>query len=121
MLIGIVVNNAIVLVDHINQLRAAGMTRRDALLQAGKDRFRPIVMTALTTILGLLPMAFASGNFTSQIYSTLAITVSGGMVTSTLLTLLILPLVYDLMDDFQLTLRRWFHSFQITHSGNEKI
>lgn len=121
MLIGIVVNNAIVLVDHINQLRAAGMPRRDALLQAGEDRFRPIVMTASTTILGLFPMAFASSNFSSEIYSTLAITVMGGMITSTILTLLVLPLVYDLMDDFQLTIRKWLHSFQITDSSNEKI
>ncbi|MBN1878822.1 efflux RND transporter permease subunit [bacterium] len=110
-LIGIVVNNAIVLVDHINQLRAAGMTRRDALLQAGEDRLRPIVMTAATTILGLAPMATASGDMSARMYSSLAITVMGGLITSTLLTLLVLPLAYVLMDNFQQTIIRWFHSF----------
>ena len=111
-LIGIVVNNAIVLVDHINQLRASGMPRRDALLQAGEDRFRPIVMTAATTILGLVPMAVAGGDASARMYSSLAITVMGGLITSTILTLMVLPLAYALMDDLQQTLIRWYHSFQ---------
>ncbi len=117
-LIGIVVNNAIVLVDHINQLRAAGMSRRDALLQAGEDRFRPIVMTAGTTILGLTPMAFASGNFSAQMYSSLAITVMGGLISSTILTLLILPLGYAIMDNLQKTILQWFCSFSILSKSN---
>lgn len=111
-LIGIVVNNAIVLVDHINQLRAQGLNRRTALIQAGEDRFRPIVMTAATTILGLTPMAFASSDFSSRMYSSLAITVMGGLITSTILTLLVLPLFYVLMDNFQQVMIRWFHSFE---------
>ncbi|MBN1296889.1 efflux RND transporter permease subunit [bacterium] len=110
-LIGIVVNNAIVLVDHINQLRARGQNRRDAIIQAGEDRFRPIVMTAGTTILGLAPMAMASGDFSARMYSSLAITVMGGLITSTALTLLVLPLFYVLMDNFQQTMIRWFRSF----------
>jgi hydrophobic/amphiphilic exporter-1 (mainly G- bacteria), HAE1 family len=117
-LIGIVVNNAIVLVDHINQLRASGMCRRDALLQAGEDRFRPIVMTAGTTILGLTPMAFASGNFSSQMYSSLAITVMGGLISSTILTLLVLPLGYAIMDNLQQTILRWFYSFTTLNKNN---
>lgn len=120
-LIGIVVNNAIVLVDHINQLRAAGMARRDALLQAGEDRFRPIIMTASTTILGLTPMALATSNFSAQMYSTLAITVMGGLITSTILTLLVLPLVYVFMDNLQMTVLQWFHSFQSPGASREKI
>nr|HPQ40523.1 efflux RND transporter permease subunit [bacterium] len=111
-LIGIVVNNAIVLVDHINQLRAQGLNRRSALLQAGEDRFRPIVMTASTTILGLTPMAMASSDFSSRMYSSLAITVMGGLITSTILTLLVLPLFYVLMDNFQQVVIRWFRSFE---------
>ena len=110
-LIGIVVNNAIVLVDHINQLRAKGMERRKALLQAGEDRFRPIVMTASTTILGLAPMAMASGDLSSRMYSSLAVTVMGGLITSTILTLLVIPLFYALMDNFQQTVVGWFRSF----------
>jgi len=122
-LVGIVVNNAIVLVDHINQLRASGMSRRDALLQAGEDRFRPIIMTAGTTILGLAPMAMASRNFSARMYSSLAITVMGGLITSTILTLLVLPVGYALMDNLQQTLVRWFHSFQIAsgESSSEKL
>lgn len=106
LLIGIVVNNAIVLVDHVNQLRAGGMQRVEALLAAGKNRFRPIVMTASTTLLGLAPMAFASGSASGQMYASIAITVMGGLFTSTILTLLVVPLVYLLMDDLQQVLRR---------------
>jgi len=110
-LIGIVVNNAIVLVDHVNQLRAKGLERRESLLQAGKDRFRPIIMTAATTILGLAPMAMARGSLSARMYSSLAVTVMGGLITSTILTLLVLPLFYTLMDNFQQTVLRWLRSF----------
>ncbi len=117
-LVGIVVNNAIVLVDHINQLRASGLPRRDAILQAGEDRFRPIVMTASTTILGLAPMAFASGDISSRMYSSLAITVMGGMISSTILTLMVLPLAYTLMDNLQQIIIQWFHSFYRSTGSN---
>ena len=97
MLAGIVVNNAIVLVDLINQLRAQGIDRHDAIMQAGEARLRPILMTSLTTALGLLPMAMGFGEG-SEVRTPMAITVIGGLVVSTLLTLVVIPVVYSLMD-----------------------
>jgi HAE1 family hydrophobic/amphiphilic exporter-1 len=93
MLAGIVVNNAIVLIDYINQLRRAGKTLYDALLIAGNRRFRPIMMTTATTVLGLLPMALGLGSG-AELRTPLAISVIGGLVFSTVLTLLIIPVLY---------------------------
>jgi len=97
MLAGIVVNNAIVLVDLINQLRADGLAIRDAILEAGSARLRPILMTSLTTALGLLPMALGFGEG-AEVRTPMAITVIGGLSVSTLLTLVVIPVVYSLMD-----------------------
>jgi HAE1 family hydrophobic/amphiphilic exporter-1 len=97
MLAGIVVNNAIVLVDLINQLRAQGSERFDAIMEAGKARLRPILMTSLTTALGLLPMALGFGEG-SEVRTPMAITVIGGLTVSTLLTLIVIPVVYSLLD-----------------------
>jgi HAE1 family hydrophobic/amphiphilic exporter-1 len=97
MLAGIVVNNAIVLVDLINQLRAQGVERIEAIMEAGSARLRPILMTSLTTALGLLPMAMGFGEG-SEVRTPMAITVIGGLVVSTLLTLVVIPVVYSLMD-----------------------
>lgn len=97
MLAGIVVNNAIVLVDLINQLRTEGKELLDAILEAGSARLRPILMTSLTTALGLLPMAMGFGEG-SEVRTPMAITVIGGLTVSTLLTLLVIPVVYSLMD-----------------------
>jgi HAE1 family hydrophobic/amphiphilic exporter-1 len=97
MLAGIVVNNAIVLVDLINQLRAQGAERSDAIIEAGTARLRPILMTSLTTALGLLPMAMGFGEG-SEVRTPMAITVIGGLSVSTLLTLIVIPVVYSLMD-----------------------
>jgi len=97
MLAGIVVNNAIVLVDLINQLRVQGVERFDAIMEAGTARLRPILMTSLTTALGLLPMAMGFGEG-SEVRAPMAITVIGGLLVSTLLTLLVIPVVYSLMD-----------------------
>jgi len=97
MLAGIVVNNAIVLVDLINQLRAAGKDRNDAIIEAGIARLRPILMTSLTTALGLLPMALGFGEG-SEVRTPMAITVIGGLLVSTLLTLVVIPVVYSLLD-----------------------
>jgi HAE1 family hydrophobic/amphiphilic exporter-1 len=101
MLAGIVVNNAIVLVDLINQLRAQGAERFDAIMEAGSARLRPILMTSLTTALGLLPMAMGFGEG-AEVRAPMAITVIGGLVVSTLLTLLVIPVVYSLLDH-----KRW--------------
>jgi len=97
MLAGIVVNNAIVLVDLINQLRAQGVERIEAIMEAGNARLRPILMTSLTTALGLLPMAMGFGEG-SEVRTPMAITVIGGLVVSTMLTLVVIPVVYSLMD-----------------------
>ncbi len=97
MLAGIVVNNAIVLVDLINQLKAEGKQRIEAIMEAGTARLRPILMTSLTTTLGLLPMALGFGEG-SEVRTPMAITVIGGLTVSTFLTLLVIPVVYSLMD-----------------------
>ena len=97
MLAGIVVNNAIVLVDLINQLRSQGKARADAIMEAGKARLRPILMTSLTTALGLLPMALGFGEG-SEVRTPMAITVIGGLLVSTFLTLVVIPVVYSLLD-----------------------
>ncbi|MBI3949643.1 MAG: efflux RND transporter permease subunit [Acidobacteria bacterium] len=96
-LVGIVVNNAIVLIDYANQLRRAGMPKREALVQAGLVRLRPIMMTTLTTVLGLLPMSLGFGEG-AEIRAPMAITVMSGLMFSTLLTLIVIPIVYEVVD-----------------------
>jgi HAE1 family hydrophobic/amphiphilic exporter-1 len=96
-LAGIVVNNGIVLVDHINQLRREGMEKHKAIIQAGKDRIRPILMTALTTIGGMLPMALTTGSG-SELRAPMAVAVIGGLITATFLTLLVIPSLYSVFD-----------------------
>ena len=97
MLAGIVVNNAIVLLDLINQLRDRGMERMAAIKEGAKLRLRPIMMTTLTTVLGLLPMALGLGQG-AEMRTPMAITVIGGLLTSTFLTLLVVPVMYSLLD-----------------------
>jgi HAE1 family hydrophobic/amphiphilic exporter-1 len=96
LLAGIVVNNAIVLIEAVNQFRRAGAAKFDALVQAGHQRLRPILMTTLTTVLGLLPMAFAGGDG-AELRAPLAITVAFGLTVATALTLVIIPAVYLLV------------------------
>ncbi|MBU4149016.1 MAG: efflux RND transporter permease subunit, partial [Candidatus Omnitrophica bacterium] len=102
MLAGIVVNNAIVLVDRINFLRKKGNNLFKSLLGAGEDRLRPIAMTTVTTIFGLLPMAFDRSE-SANLWSPLAITVIGGMVSSTVLTLFLVPSIYMIFEDMSST------------------
>jgi len=90
-LMGIVVNNGIVLLDHANQLRQAGLDDRESLVQAGRDRLRAILMTASTTIIGLLPLAMGGSRVGGLFYYPLALTVMGGLTSSAILTLWILP------------------------------
>ncbi|HEY5609752.1 MAG TPA: efflux RND transporter permease subunit, partial [Thermoanaerobaculia bacterium] len=92
-LMGIVVNNGIVLLDHMNQLRKAGLSHEESVLQAGRDRLRAIMMTAATTVLGLLPMAIGASTVGGLFYFPLARTVMGGLISSTFLTLVILPFI----------------------------
>jgi HAE1 family hydrophobic/amphiphilic exporter-1 len=97
LLAGIVVNDAIVLVDYANRLRRDGLGKLEALVRAGRVRLRPILMTTATTVFGLLPMAIGLGEG-AELRTPMALTVIGGMVTSTLLTLLVVPAVYTLVD-----------------------
>jgi HAE1 family hydrophobic/amphiphilic exporter-1 len=99
LLAGVVVNNGIILVDLINRLRKGGQPRSQAILLAGRLRFRPILMTALTTIMGMLPLAFGSANFVGMPYAGLGKTFVGGLLSSTTLTLIFVPLVYTILDD----------------------
>ncbi len=97
LLAGIVVNNAIVLIDLINQMRQRGMDKIQAILEGGKSRLRPILMTTLTTTLGLLPLAIGIGDG-AELRAPMAITVIAGLVISTLLTLVVIPTMYAIMD-----------------------
>ena len=105
-LIGVVVNNAIVLVDMINRLRQAGMDRAAAIMAAGHNRFRPILMTTCTTVFGLFPMAIGSSTMMGMPYAPLGITMMGGLIVSTALTLFVVPLFYVLLDDLRGSLKR---------------
>lgn len=100
MLAGIAVNNSIILVDRINQLRAAGKSRRLAIIEAGTQRIRPILMTSLTTILALVPLTIGFGE-SASLRSPMALAVIGGLVTSTILSLVLIPCVYWVLDSFK--------------------
>jgi len=100
LLAGIAVDNAIVLIDYINRLREAGMPRREAILQGGRDRLRPILMTTATTILGLAPLAIGLGEG-ARLRAPMAIAVVGGLITSTIMTLVVIPVVYELIDEMR--------------------
>lgn len=106
-LAGIVVNNAIVLVDYINILKSKGMDRNEAIIKAGPVRLRPILMTTLTTVLGLIPLALGIGEG-AEMQAPLAITVIGGLTFSTLLTLVFIPVMYTLFDDFGIWSKKFF-------------
>ncbi len=97
MLVGIIVNNGIVLVDYVNQLRAGGMDRREALIEAGVTRMRPIFMTSLTTILGLIVMAIGQ-NVGTSLMQPVAVVCIGGLLYATIMTLFVVPCIYDMMN-----------------------
>nr|WP_254200234.1 efflux RND transporter permease subunit [Lysobacter sp. MMG2] len=97
LLVGLVVKNAIILVDKVNQLREAGVPKREALVEGARSRLRPIIMTTTCTLFGFLPLALAMGEG-AEVRSPMAITVIGGLLVSTLLTLVVIPVVYDLLD-----------------------
>ena len=101
MLVGVIVNNGIVLVDYINQLRLAGMERIEAIVEAGMTRMRPILMTSITTILGLIVMALGIGTGT-EMMQPIAIVCIGGLIYATALTLFVVPVIYDMMNKKEL-------------------
>jgi HAE1 family hydrophobic/amphiphilic exporter-1 len=98
MLVGIVVKNGIVIVDFMNLQRERGMNMLDAVMSAGKSRLRPVLMTSLTTILGMLPLAMGTGEG-SEIWQPMGIAVVGGLTFSTILTLLVIPAIYALFNE----------------------
>ncbi|MCF8381764.1 MAG: efflux RND transporter permease subunit [Bacteroidales bacterium] len=106
MLVGIAVNNSIILVDAINRFRQSGMKLKEAIVMAGQRRIRPIIMTSLTTILALLPLTFGFGE-SASLRSPMAWAVIGGLITSTLLTLVVIPCVYLFFGQLEL---RWSKS-----------
>jgi HAE1 family hydrophobic/amphiphilic exporter-1 len=105
MLMGLVTKNAILLVDFANQARARGVERGQALLQAAEIRLRPILMTTLAMVFGMLPLALGTGEGSEQ-RAPMGHAVIGGVIASTLLTLLVVPVLYTLLDDLAARLRR---------------
>jgi len=116
-LIGVVVNNGIVLIDHVNNLRKTGMSIEDAIIEGGRERLRPITMTALTTVLGLLPMALGSSHIGDAQYYPLARAVMGGLISSTFLTLLVLPAYYVMGE----RLKAWWHAVLARSRGAQGV
>lgn len=110
-LVGLVGKNAILLVDYANTLRSRGYDRHDALVQSGKTRIRPIMMTTLAVVLGMLPVALAIGRG-SEFRETIGITIIGGMILSTLLTLLVIPCSYTIFDDLSTALGRRLNRYR---------
>jgi HAE1 family hydrophobic/amphiphilic exporter-1 len=107
-LCGVIVNNGIVIVDHINALRRDGLERREAVLQGGKNRLRPVLMTSLTTILSVLPLAF--GGAAGGALDALGRTLVGGLTVGSTLTIFVVPLIYTLFDDLQTWTANYFGS-----------
>ncbi len=120
-LAGVVVNNAIVLIDFINRERAGGASVQDAVIHAGRTRFRPVTLTAVTTVLGLIPMAigvsfdFRSftwliGGTSSQFWGSMAVSIIFGLTFATVLTLVVIPVLYCMSDDFTVRVKRMFRA-----------
>jgi HAE1 family hydrophobic/amphiphilic exporter-1 len=120
-LIGVVVNNAIVLVDLTNRQRRDGMDRTKALLEAGRHRFRPILMTTFTTVCGLIPMALGNSKMIGMPYSPLGRTMIGGLICASFLTLVIVPLFYSYLDDLRNLMFRMVNAATSRPSGGEKL
>ncbi len=119
MLMGLVTKNAILLVDYAKTLRHRGMDRREAIITAGRTRLRPIVMTTMAMIFGMLPLAFGMGSG-AEVRAPMARAVVGGLITSTFLTLVVVPVVYSVLDDFAVKLHRvWTgKKSEVAHAEN---
>jgi HAE1 family hydrophobic/amphiphilic exporter-1 len=115
LLMGLVTKNAILLVDYTNVQRRAGVDRRDALIEAARIRLRPILMTTLAMIFGMLPLVFELGAG-AEFRAPMARAVVGGLITSTLLTLLVVPVVYSYLDDLGRSFVRWWHRSTPAHA-----
>lgn len=120
LMVGVVVRNGIVIIDHINLLRTEGMSRHDAVVQAGRDRFRPVVMTALTTILGVVPLAFEAKGGSAVSFVSLGRAFISGLTTGTILTLVVVPLFYTIIDDIKdFFFSGLFHFIGLIRQGKE--
>jgi HAE1 family hydrophobic/amphiphilic exporter-1 len=106
-LVGVVVNNGIVLVDLINRLRNEGMDRAQAVQMAARQRLRPIILTSLTTAFGLVPMAIGDAQFVGMPYYPMGRMVLGGILVSMVYTLVLVPLLYTILDDIGVAVRSW--------------
>jgi multidrug efflux pump subunit AcrB len=104
-LLGIVNKNAILIVDYTNQLKRSGLNQREALLTSAPRRLRPILMTTLSTILGMMPIALGWG-VGAELRQPMAVAIIGGLTTSTLLSLIVVPVLYSLIDDLEMFLGR---------------
>jgi len=107
LLIGIVVNNGIVMLEHINSYRRAGMPREEAMLKGGRERLRPILMTALTTLIGLVPIVVQKPTIGGVYYYSIALVIMGGLLVSTFLTSVLLPTTATLVEDTVAGAGRW--------------
>ena len=117
-LVGIVVNNGIMLIDRTLQLRSVGVPRDEALALAGRDRLRPILMTAGTTVLGLLPMLIHHPTLAGVYYHAIALVIAGGLVSSTIVTLVFLPATYSLLEDVAAaSVARWRWALRLGRRG----
>ena len=107
LLIGIVVNNGIVMIEHINSYQRQGIPRHEAMLRGCRERLRPILMTAVTTLLGLIPLVVQNPRFGGMHYSTMALVIMGGLTLSTFLTSVLLPTTVTLVEDAVALGGRW--------------
>jgi HAE1 family hydrophobic/amphiphilic exporter-1 len=105
-LAGIVDNDAVVKIDFINQMRRQGMSVREAILAAGHARLRPILMTTITTLLGVLPMALAAGRG-AELRAPLAVSIFGGLFSATAMTLIVLPVIYEMVENARERVKVW--------------
>ena len=121
LLIGVVVNNGIVLVDYVNRLRSTGLNRTEALLTAANRRFRPIMMTALTTICGMIPVTLSGSNSIGLSYTSFGLTLIGGLTTATLLTLLVVPVFFTLFDDLGATVLALLNALRSKGMGATEV
>jgi HAE1 family hydrophobic/amphiphilic exporter-1 len=108
LLIGVVVNNGIVMIEHINSYRRKGMPRYDAMVKGGRERLRPILMTAITTLISLLPMAIQKPSLGDVYYYSMAMVIMGGLLVSTFLTSILLPTTTTLVEDSMVVAKRGF-------------
>ncbi len=118
MLLGVVVNNAIVMVDFINQLKRGGMPRKKAIIEGAKVRLRPVLMTSITTIVGMFPLALGIGEG-AEVRQPMGIAFIGGMISSTFLTLFVIPMVYLILDPLGENIRAWGRKIFYREANND--